>query len=1080
MDVSLLYVFLCGKLDRWEAYYHDATDREKIQRKTLLECIISPDILIQVTEYIKATPEQLNEMYSNGEVPEEDMYLIALVCYICNFTSMNPSGQPITTELNCDVNEDVTMYALCDVLLEEQGGAANYTEETHIDVQCIVDETQLLLFGDDNTMSVSDDIKEIVTPIKLVHAFKRIGLTFTASDKSELGNEWKSSKDTTFLKRAFKETRVGYDGPLAMETVTEMTQWEKENEPFGVREDVVDGCLRELAGHGSEEWDLIANKIISSSITNIGYTPKYRTFHEAYLAFKGIKACYGMQVNTDSPIYDDEVLVDTSVFLLDKLEAGETDNTVTTEFVEESIEKSVVYTSKPVDLRVNETKHDSTEFFGKMYLVDSGTWLSTYPVGYTMNTQFNIIQKLLTLPIFSNKADGMNGIRGNAVIRIVVNFNQFQQAGGLLHVLPLADSIGAVDPSYIPMHNADICTMMQQPSVQFTAKDGTIIMKIPFITPAPWYSKTTGLYDIGRVYLTVLSKLRTGTTTDKVSWSMYLGLEDVEFVVPMVPQAGKLSVTDLESRSVVSKPVSNILFAGSKLASALSVIPTIAPLCTTTSWALATMAATASSLGYSKPINDSNSVYMVPLTNRYSATGEGMDNVMPLGVSCNNQTRLTDKLTPYACDEMSFRFLLQVEAAIATEVPFLGTAVPGDNLGIVAPSDVRLISPRGLYCTGTRSVSTHTATFGMGPPIWYFSDQFTLWRGSVILRFQFFKSNQSCRLQFTWTPSPTAITGPTLNTSAYSIREIFDLSEADSFEVTLPWMVQQNYLPVNTPSGKWNLLVLNAIVAPSVVSPDIYFNIYARGGPDFEFAMPSKGVNLPFSPQAGEVVSVNPGLIANEGLTMVDTNSAQESTGEYITSIRQILNRYQYVPRSAALVTGLTRSIWPWASGVCYLDSATGVFNAPLVGGDFYSLVSQLYCMYKGAMHLQIPFDNQGYGFVEPIATGAVVQTRVTPTLNSPYAWASNTNYSAIGFTNGSDGASVPVHVPYYASFKASLRLNQTISDVIPSEQSQPFSVYSRTTLSTTTFTSPIFRRIGEDFQLMYFVGTVPKLLTYA
>jgi len=552
----------------------------------------------------------------------------------------------------------------------------------------------------------------------------------------------------------------------------------------------------------------------------------------------------------------------------------------------------------------------------------------------------------------------------------------------------------------------------------------------------------------------------------------------------MTPQAGTMNQT-LEAKKVIARPISNILQAGANLAKALSVIPNIAPLCAYPEWALSALAGSAAAFGYSKPINDSNTTYVVVQPQRYAATSEGTDNAIPLAVSSQNTTLITKDLTPYDGDEMSMAFLLKVEASIAVGVPFLGAFVTGDHLCDSLTNDVRYISPRRMYSPGTKTVGVHTATFALGPPLNYISDSFALWRGSMILTFQFFKTvSHSARLQFTWIPHSGTIVDSTLTSSAYAIREIFDLSLADRFEVTLPWMLPYNFIDSASYSGKWNLIVLNAIVAPSVVSPDIYFNIYARGGDDLQFAAPySVGTKIPFSLQSG----LNVGKIANEGEDTATLLPNMESTGECISSVRQLLNRYTFNSSTTYPATsGALVQYWPYHSGISWMTPITGVQNASNFGGDLYSLISQMYCMYKGSMNVMISINNASNGcfsYIEPnFASGSILQIGAADLFNITNWYLGGSPVGmGVNFDSVNDLRPRFFQVPYACRTRASLHLNQSINNNIPVEPTQPMNVLKMSAMNVVVAGNTVrtARRIGEDFQFSYFVGCVPRLISY-
>jgi len=278
-------------------------------------------------------------------------------------------------------------------------------------------------------------------------------------------------------------------------------------------------------------------------------------------------------------------------------------------------------------------------------------------------------------------------------------------------------------------------------------------------------------------------------------------------------------------------------------------------------------------------------------------------------------------------------------------------------------------------------------------------------------------------------------------------------------------------------------------VAPSVVDPNIYFNIYVRGGEDLQFAAPySIGRKIPFSLQS----DIDVGKIADEGLNYATIEPNVESTGESITSVRQLLNRYSVCTHSVDSATfGNCLAYWPYHTGVASMTAVTGVLTSPNYGGDFYSLIAQMYCMYKGSMNVGVIMSpaiaSINTAFIEP--TQSVVPIVTTGATNplTPTAWITSTSPSALGlntFCNNVPSSTSVIRyfqVPYLAKTKASVKLNTApSSDSTFSERSQPMNLLKIGSLSGVNMTqTTLTRRIGEDFQFCYFVGSVPKLLTY-
>ena len=252
-------------------------------------------------------------------------------------------------------------------------------------------------------------------------------------------------------------------------------------------------------------------------------------------------------------------------------------------------------------------------------------------------------------------------------------------------------------------------------------------------------------------------------------------------------------------------------------------------------------------------------------------------------------------------DEMSFNFLKSQYGYIDT-YQWNTTNIAGDSL---YPAT---LCPAMMKYTDTRVYNAKTAVFGVGPPAYYLSKCFSLWRGAIKVRITFAKTDfHTGRVMITWTPGTGGFTSPTVSSSTYSMREIVDLSNSSCIELELPYLVADNYLPVATPSGLLSVRVLNPLRAPATCETAIKFVIEVAGGSDFELQVPTSTVSLlPFYPQmesvmTGEVKKVEAGeLNASSALSV---EKSRYCIGEHFTSLKQLLSRNS-VNNNSVVVAG--------------------------------------------------------------------------------------------------------------------------------------------------------------------------------
>ncbi len=778
-----------------------------------------------------------------------------------------------------------------------------------------------------------------------------------------------------------------------------------------------------------------------------------------------------------------------------QVEESKIDNSVTTTFVEDSVVAEVDYKTKTVTDSIIIRDQAIVDFLAKPYLVVQGAWQTTdlanaslFPLGFISPSAM-----LLSNALWTNKIQGFNMIRGTAVLRVQINANPFQTGKLLLHFLPCAASFGGSGSTYETMHNLNLTTKRQQPSVEIDCRDTVGILKIPYVAPSDFYSISDAMYDWGRFYLSVYAPLGVGSGgATTVEYSVYLSFEDFEMAAPIVPQAGSNrkvykahSLKEIEDAS--TGPLTKALSSTSKIANSLTSIPVIGQVAETVSWATSIASGVASIFGWSKPRLENPPTRVSNAFDAYGATSDGVDPSYPLALTSCNQIKMINEASLTDQDEMSFAFLKRVSTYIST-VEWEATDASGTLLlssFAVSPMSLRSST---LITKGTSSTTVYT-----GPPINYLASKFKYWRGSIKLNIKIAKTDyHSGRLELVWTPISTAPTVPTLLTSQLALREVIDLRTGNEIEMVLPYMLSTEYIPTSTPSGYLQIRVLNELKAPDSAPQSINLLMHYGGGEDFEFQVPAQigSFTMPFSPQGkegGSVVLVEDD-IGSSAQTSQNTEHAQLCVGEMFTSVKQILNRNSTFYHKAA-VPAAGFSIWPFFCSSAYLP-LNGALTVPNVGGDPYSHIAPMYAFYRGSARVKWVTKGGAYGEkvcldTHPTAGVTSVFGAANAVLSpeSLYAWGptqtSMAGFGSVAFTNAGV-QNMSAVVPYYSRTKCSLVIPNTSDDVIPNDISQP-AVKLNAVCTPNAYDGASFgRSFRDDFQLSYFIGCPPYLADLA
>jgi len=764
--------------------------------------------------------------------------------------------------------------------------------------------------------------------------------------------------------------------------------------------------------------------------------------------------------------------------------------------------------------RTSTTSHDApgagssiAEFLARPILVSDPLW-STATAVNTDLFRYNIGAALNTFTLWTNKIAGYRLIRGTAVFRIMINASPFQQGKLYFWFVPALPDVTLSCGDANIMRTTMLSSVRQLPGVELDCRESSCIIRIPYVAPSNWFDiKTASYYDWGTFGMRVLSPLASGTGgSTSVQVSLYMSFEDFEVAAPTVPQGPsggkkKYSIRKLnrEEAAMEAGPVQRGLSTTSKIAGSLGDIPFIGDFANTLSWAANIASGVAGAFGWSKPLLTAAPTIMTNQYNRYMAVPDGLDVSIPLSLSVNHETKVTDTMSIRSEDEMSFSFLKAVPTiinSIAWSAATPGdTSLYGNNIG-----------PSVLYESLSLVHNSHTTVVHSGPPVFYLSNSFELYRGSLVLTLKFVKTDyHSGRLSITWTPGVIVGTTPTLSNSGYAIREIVDLRVSNEVCLTLPYLLPTNYNPVLNGMGYLDIRILNELIAPPTVAQSIQMLMYWNAGPDFEFQLPTTfNINAqPIMPQMNDDIGdevIKCGNIGGVNVPNLGLEFAEESIGEMFSSVKQLTSRFNQVYSSVVTTNTNTLGYYPWHVSNIYMVPATGVLASCGVGGDMFSTVACMYAYMRGNMRVvlqpslvsggipttlnNIPFSVVNNPYPNNAGLNILGTSLVTAgTLgHGTLAWELPTAIPlkniGVAVTNPGNGL-LAVEVPYYTAYKFSAIVPTSNSVLVTSDPSRCLSYMSVYTPTASLADFSLYRATGDDFQFAYFLGAPPVTYSY-
>jgi hypothetical protein len=242
-------------------------------------------------------------------------------------------------------------------------------------------------------------------------------------------------------------------------------------------------------------------------------------------------------------------------------------------------------------------------------------------------------------------------------------------------------------------------------------------------------------------------------------------------------------------------------------------------------------------------------------------------------------------------------------------------------------------------------------------------------------------------------------------------------------------------------------------------------------------------------PQVKEIISED---VGNTAPNLPSMEHSSYSFGEYFSSVKQIISRFNFVRCTLPVISSNTvGGYWPYHISVWYPSAdALSILN----GGfqpDAFSYIGAMYAFYRGSMNVNISTnvpnnvlavvrpDNQSR--VETGTSGGILTYSGVPTLdtNGTVPNYASTGFCGVGVSDNGPGNS-SFHVPYYAMGKGSCA-QWTLGDGTPQYDISAAQnrLYFRNQYNSADVKFAILRAAGDDFQFSYFIGCPPVVVDY-
>jgi hypothetical protein len=461
--------------------------------------------------------------------------------------------------------------------------------------------------------------------------------------------------------------------------------------------------------------------------------------------------------------------------------------------------------------------------------------------------------------------------------------------------------------------------------------DTMVKLKVPFLCQyefIPIADVQTANDDYGICSLNTLLPTLTVSGITAPTYKLFVHLEDLEFygadnatTTTVTIQAGK-TVSKSSPVEKENMKVSTVVSKVSDVVKLFRGVPLISSYASTASWFLDATAGAARAFGWSKPTIQEVPTRMARFATVCEHNVDLPSQTVVLAPFSSNRLEADPSFGGTNVDEMSLAYVLQQYSQICigqtSTLDTHGTFIYGCN---VSPMNMWFRTPAGPAYGNFEPPQVCTSTSNSFQPstLFFFSQMFRAWKGSMVFRFTFAKTkhhggrvmvNYNPRIAL-GAPTSTPVTttqGPEINSGLvqpFGYSTIFDLKDGNSFEFVVPYTSPFPYMPFYSWLGSLTMVVMDPLQAPSVVTSTVPFMVEVKAGPDFELVLP-RGLQYPAHPN-GTIRTQ-----AGKTLEVMNNKMSEYTTGERILSVKQLIMIPKWSTSAWNANATSSMTLFPW------------------------------------------------------------------------------------------------------------------------------------------------------------------------
>jgi len=905
----------------------------------------------------------------------------------------DPSGTTLTTVINTFVNYMILAYSFLKM-----------APPLYKSMKCFVENVRPKMFGDDNIVAVNPRVLFFYNLEYIVQFLRPYGIELKDSKKTGNILPFQKIEELDFLKNGIRRNGCFWFATLAEDSIYEMLNWIRDSpDPRAALLDNCNTALRHMYFYGPNDFRTFRNKL--DNILFKHYEGDYQLYTYAYLdaVFLDNKCSFErleeIEMETCFAQGGDEPT--TSDVSGQKEVVGITSDRNDIHFSELSgvglnENSDAPPVRGPLDSIMSEPSWDFNKILGKPMRLGTYQWTTTQTVGTVIKQVYPFFASLTKNSIYGAILQSFMFFKANVVIRAEVNGYRFTQGRLIMYGVPMLD-----DAIVTNWHRFSRCASSSVRHCFIDACENSVVeLKLPFIYNKSHYqtkwepldsnpTTPTNTIEPWNVHLDVFNQLKVNVTTGgstTVNISLFMHFEDVQLKVPAPAFIAQASV-DIKmkgwDRLVSSFMPQNII-----------------------------RDALDSYRGRDKPNDPVNPNVMVRKAFGYQSNSRNIEHLHKMCYEPSIQVDPAVGLFGVNEDEMSidylkkrFTFLTMLNVTTSTSAAKVLWECPISPIPNEAVSDSSTWPSAGC---GLNLADLSATSNPIGVPLLtYISMPFSYWYGSIKFRFDMvatsfhtakfaFVIHYGTAYNISMEQILTAGSSAIDPTSSYTT--FFELnSEKKCFEFEVPYISLVPYKRI--PNSMWQqhggididllkvmqafetnighcaLMLINPLVAPATVAPNVDINVFMCGGDDFTLANVANN-NTGFTAFRGGVNGFVPATAEGDcNIISPDHTPATVPRGlDVVHTFKDCLKRYSlfnWQPQAGTILRDLNRYVGsPFPPVMSYTLPINYVVNGltatSLTNNSMFAHVASMYRGWLGSMRFKFLQTYQSRQVVNP------------------------------------------------------------------------------------------------------------------